>query len=169
MEHPKGMAAGTRDPIDDVTRRLLAALREDARLPFAELARRVGLSGPAVADRLRRIEEEGLIKGYRAVLDPARLGYPLTAFVRLRSGLAEDGAVEALVRTMPEVLECHRVTGEESYLVKLVAASVAHLDTLLAALGLLGATSSTLVLNTPVEPRDPPLPPAGPPAAGGRP
>ena len=164
------MAAGNRDTIDEVTRRLLAALREDARLPFAELGRRVGLSAPAVADRLRRIEEEGLVRGYRPVVDAARLGYPLTAFVRLHSGPAEDEAVEALVRGMPEVLECHRVTGEESYLVKLVAASVAHLDLLLAALGRLGPTSSTLVLDTPVAPRDPPLPPfPPPPPSGGRP
>lgn len=151
---------GGRDPIDDITRRLLAALGEDARLPFAELGRRVGLSAPTVADRLKRLEEEGLIKGYRMVADRAQLGYPLTAFIRLRAGPAEDEAVRALARSMPEVLECHQVTGEESWLVKVAASSVGHLDAILGAFGSIGPTSSTLVLNTMVEGREPPIPPS---------
>ncbi|HSK40736.1 MAG TPA: Lrp/AsnC family transcriptional regulator [Arenibaculum sp.] len=136
---------------DSVDWLLLEHLQDDARLSFAELGRRLGLSPPAVAERLRRLEQSGLVTGYGARVDRARAGYPLSAFVRLRTSHGNDAAVEEWARSRPEVVECHQVTGEESYLLRLCASSVRHLDALLSHLGTFGPTTSTLVLRSPVE------------------
>lgn len=141
---------GSEQP-DAVDRLLLDHLQDDARLSFAELGRRLGLSPPAVAQRLHRLEKSGLVAGYGVRIDRARAGYPLTAFVRLRTSHGNDAAVEEWARSRPEVVECHQVTGEESYLLRLCASSVRHLDELLACLGTFGPTASTLVLRSPVE------------------
>lgn len=146
-----GRAAPAIDLLDEVGLQLLTALQHDARQPFAALARQVGLSPPAVAERVRRMELAGLIQGYRATVNRAALGYRLSAFVRLRAAPGMDAAVEAFAAATPEVLECHEVAGEDSYLLKVAAATVQHLDRVLTALAPFGATHSVLVLSTKVE------------------
>lgn len=146
------------DLLDEVGRRLLAEMQQDARQPFAELGRKVGLSPPAVAERLRRMELAGLIQGYRAQVNRAALGWKLAAFVRIRAFPGNDDAIERFARETPEVLECHEVTGEDSYLLKVAAATVQHLDRVITALAPLGATHSVLILSTTVEAK--PLAPA---------
>lgn len=143
------------DAIDWV---LLVALQENARLPFADLARRAGLTAPAVADRVRRLETAGLIRGYRAEVDRSALGQSLSAYVRIRAFPGQDGAIEAAALATAEVLECHEVTGDDSYLLKVAAGSVAHLDQVLTALAAFGTTHSLLVLSTKLAGR-PVLPP----------
>lgn len=141
--------------LDPKALRILAELQRDARLPFAELGRRVGLSTPAAAERVRRLEESGVIEGYEARINPRALGLEVTAFVRIRVTGAETLArkLSKLAGELPEVLECHRCTGDESFILKVRVASVAHLERLIDRLTPFGMTSTALVLSSPVERR----------------
>ena len=114
--------------LDDTNRRLLEELQADARLSLAELGRRVGLSAPAVADRIERLEGEGVILGYRAHVDPRALGYALSAVLRIRPSPRQLPKVAELARATPEVVECVRVTGEDCYFIRLHVRSVEHLE-----------------------------------------
>lgn len=149
------MTVDSKPALDDLHWRLLDLLREDARLPFAELGRRLGLSAPAVAERVRRLEDLGVLKGFRPVLDRARLGWPVTAFVRLRASRSDYPRIESLVSERPEILECHHVAGEDSFVLKVACTSIPHLDRLVDRLSAFGATSTTLVLSSWVEERTP--------------
>src|SRR5215813_3952545 len=102
--------------LDPVNRHLLAELLGDARLSLAELGRRVGLSSPAVAERLQRLEQRGVILGYHARLDPRALGYALTAVIRIRPAVRQLHKVRDLAQSTPEVVECRRITGEDCYI-----------------------------------------------------
>lgn len=134
--------------LDDIGWKILSELQQNARTPFAELGRVVGLSTPAVTERVHKMEEAGIIVGYRAQIDPAKVGLPILAFVNVKVG------GENLVRFMevasihPEVLECHRVTGAESFLLKVAVCDVAHLESLLDALMPYVATTTSMVLST---------------------
>jgi Lrp/AsnC family leucine-responsive transcriptional regulator len=136
--------------LDAVDRRLVAALQRDARISFAELGRLVGLSPPAAAERVRRLEEQGVVRGYHAEVDRTRLGWGLSAFVRLRCANDALARVVAFARERPEVLECHRVAGEEAFVLLIAAPSVAELDQVLIRLAELGTTTSSLILSSPV-------------------
>lgn len=137
--------------LDSTGWRLIAALQEDARLTYSELSTRVGLSAPAVAERMRRLEEAGVITGYRAQVDPAKLGLPITAFIRCNSPGPQIGAI---ARAAPEVLECHRVTGDDAFILKVVVASIAHLEVLIDRLLPYGQPTTSLVLSSPVPGRE---------------
>lgn len=150
------------DQIDDIGWRILDALQRDGRLNFAALGRAVGLSAPAIAERVRRLEAMGIITGYQARVDRARLGYGLTAFVRLRAAGDVLPRLAALIRDTPEILDCHHVTGEHEVILKLAARSIAHLDALILRLAPYGATTSSVVLSTMAEGR--PVPAPRPPA-----
>jgi len=117
--------------LDDTSWALLQSLQEDARLSYSELGRRVGLSAPAVVDRIRRMEELGIITGYRVELDLSKLGYSIIAFMRIESFPGEFARLSDRLQSMPEVLECHRVTGSDDYIAKVAVASVAHLESLI--------------------------------------
>ncbi len=133
---------------------LLEALQQDARLGYAELGRKVQLSAPAVAERVKRLEEAGVISGYRAKVDPKRLGYGISAMIRLRSDGIACARIGALVGDIPEVLECRRLAGEDSALLHVVAMSIGHLESVLDRLLKTGASTTTLiVLQTPHENR----------------
>ncbi|WP_142457231.1 Lrp/AsnC family transcriptional regulator [Geodermatophilus aquaeductus] len=142
-------------PLDDVDRRLLASLTEDARASAAELARRVGMSAPAVRERIARLEETGVIRGYRLDVDPAALGLPVTAWVRVRPGPGQLPRIADLAARLPEVSECHRVSGEDCFLLKVHAPSIAAMEDLLDRFLLHGQTNSSFVVSTPVPPRPP--------------
>ena len=144
--------------IDDTNRRLLEALRDDPRLTMAELARRVGMSAPAVTERVRRMEEAGIIRGYALELDPASLGMPLSAFVRVRPNPGQLGRVAELARSIPEVVECHRVTGEDCFVMLVHFPAMDQLDLLLDRFLLYGVTTTSIVQSSPVPRRPPPLP-----------
>ncbi len=110
---------------------ILEALQQDARLGYAELGRKVRLSAPAVAERVKRLEEAGVITGYRAQVDSRRLGYDMEAMIRLRCDGGTCARVGALVAGIPEVLDCRRLAGEDSALLRVVAMSVPHLENVL--------------------------------------
>jgi Lrp/AsnC family leucine-responsive transcriptional regulator len=133
--------------LDDIGRQLVAALQENARLSFSELGRLVGLSAPAVAERVRRLEEGGVITGYHASVDPAALGLTIAAFIRLSTS-GEGGRVPPLVRTLPEVLECYGITGTDSFLLKVAVESVPHLGRLLQQLEPFGQLNTSIILTT---------------------
>ncbi len=138
--------------LDDVGWQILAALQDNGRLSFAELGRRVHLSLPAVAERVKRMEEAGIIAGYHAEVDTARLGLPVVAIVRLGSigGQSCQRAV-AQVSAIPEVLECYRVTGDDSVVVKVVATSVDHLARIIDQLSLHGIPATSIVRSNPMK------------------
>jgi len=110
---------------------LLEALQRDARLGYAELGRLVRLSAPAVAERVKRLEEAGVITGYRAVVEPKRLGYSIDAMVRLRCDGGVCRRIGSIVDDIPEVLDCRRLAGEDSALLRIVAMSIVHLESVL--------------------------------------
>lgn len=136
--------------LDSVGWQLLVALQEDARLSFAELGRRVSLSLPAVAERVRRLEESGIISGYRAEIDAKKMGLFVTAFIRLHTSHAQYSAFLSMVDTQPEVMECHHLAGVDSFLIKVVAADVEHLEKLITRLSAFGQTTTSIVLSSPV-------------------
>lgn len=144
--------------LDEVNVGLLRALLDDPRLPIAELARRVELSGPAVADRLQRLEAAGVIAGYRLDLSPAALGRPLAAYVRIRPGPGQVGAIIELAERTPQVVECHRVTGEENVLMKMQAADTDELTDVVDLFFALGQITTSIVQRSPVPARGIPLP-----------
>ncbi|HXR38573.1 MAG TPA: Lrp/AsnC family transcriptional regulator [Terracidiphilus sp.] len=137
--------------LDGLGWKLLAELQKDARTSFAELGRRVGLSTPAVAQRVRRMEDEGIIRAYRAELNPARVGLPITAFIRMSVVGDVLTRLTARVRSMPEIVECHRGTGEDSFIMKVNVVSVEHLRDVIDHLTPYGTTSTSLVLGTIVD------------------
>lgn len=141
----------SKETLDEIGVRLLDALQRDARLSFADLGRQVGLSPPAVAERIRRLEEFGVITGYRAQVNRSKLGYGLTAFIRLRAASGQYDRIDALVANTPEILECHHVTGEDGFILKVIARSVAHLDQVILDLAPYAATTSSIVLSTRAE------------------
>ncbi|HNP73509.1 MAG TPA: Lrp/AsnC family transcriptional regulator [Kouleothrix sp.] len=143
--------AHSNELLDSINRKLLRLLQANARSSFSELGRAVGLSAPAVAERVRRLEEAGVITGYHAAVNPAKVGLELLAFMRL-SEVGERGErVADLVRELPEVIECHRVTGSDSYILKIAAASVAHLEALIDRFNPYGQITTALVLSSAVE------------------
>ena len=143
--------------VDEINRQLLAELQDDARLSLAELGRRVGLSSPAVAERLQRLESSGVIRGYHADVDPVALGYPLTAVIRIRPGPRQLPKLAELARDAPEVVECHRITGEDCYLLRAHVRSVTHLEELIDRFTPFGQTTTSIVQSSPVPARGVPV------------
>ena len=144
--------------LDEINLRLLAELQANPRLPMTELARRVGMSAPAVTERVRRLEEGGVIRGYRLDLDPAALGLPLTAYIRVRPNAGYLPRVAELANEIPEVVECHRITGDDCFIVKVHLPAMDQLDRILDRFLLLGTTTTSIVQSTPAPLRPPPLP-----------
>jgi Lrp/AsnC family transcriptional regulator, leucine-responsive regulatory protein len=139
--------------VDAVDLRLVAELQSDARLTLAELGRRIGLSPPAVADRLRRLERTGVITGYAAEVDPRALGYTLSAIMRIRPTARLIPRVADLARETPEVVECHRITGEDCFFMKLHVRDVQHLEQVIDAFILYGQTTTSIIQSSPVSGR----------------
>jgi Lrp/AsnC family leucine-responsive transcriptional regulator len=142
--------------LDDTDRRIIGELTSDGRVPLAELGRRVSLSPPAVAERVRRLEQTGVITGYRAQIDPRALGYQLTAIVRVKPAVRQLSKVAELAAEIPEVEECLRITGEDCFYLKLHLRSIEELPTVLDRFLLYGETTTSIVNATPVARRDPP-------------
>jgi Lrp/AsnC family leucine-responsive transcriptional regulator len=140
-------------PLDDVNLRLLDELQRDARLSVAELGRRVGLSGPAVAERLQRLEDGAVITGYRAEIDPRKVGLTLSVVLRIRPAPRELGKVAELARDTREVVECQRITGEDCYFMKLHVRDVEHLEEVIDRFAIYGQTTTSIVQSAPVKGR----------------
>jgi len=136
--------------IDPTNLRLIDELQSDARLSLAELGRRVGLSAPAVAERLARLEQDGTIRGYRAEVDPRALGYSLSVVIRVRPAPRELKKVAELAVRTPEVVECHRITGEDCYFMKAHVRDVTHMEEVIDVFAVYGQTTTSIVQSSPV-------------------
>ena len=144
--------------LDQTNRRLLAELHADPRISMSALGRRVGMSAPAVTERVQRMERAGVITGYRMEVSPAALGLPVTAFARIRPTAGQLPRIAELAAQLPQVTECHRITGEDCFLVKVHVARIQDLEEVLDRFLLYGQTVSSVVVSTPVPPRPLPLP-----------
>ena len=142
--------------LDSIAWKILENLQNHARMSFAELGRTVGLSTPAVAERVRRLEEAGVITGYHATVDMAKLGVPIHVLMRLTipGGDLQIGRTVAAIKELPEINRCHRITGDESFVIEAHLVSVRHLEALIDKLSAYGATATSTVLSSPVERRD---------------
>lgn len=151
----------TQSTIDTLDERILSELQDNGRLTMKALAERVGLSSPAMIERVRRLEERGVLAGYRAVVDPAAIGRPLTALIFVDLERRHHEVFLNRLKSEPAVEACHRVTGDHSYLVKVHVASTEELELLVDELADTGARCSTsIVLSTPIE-GAPVVPPEG--------
>ncbi|MFD6621269.1 HTH-type transcriptional regulator LrpC [Streptomyces sp. ADI98-12] len=130
--------------------RILEALQRDGRASFAELARAVSMSASAVTERVRRLEEAGIVRGYTAVVDPERLGYAILAFVRLRHPHGNYKPFHDLVAATPQILEAHHVTGGDCFLLKVAARSMRHLEEVTGRIAGLGAVTTSIVYSSPL-------------------
>jgi Lrp/AsnC family leucine-responsive transcriptional regulator len=144
--------------LDHTNRQLLAELQSDARLSLAELGRRVGLSSPAVAERLQRLERDQVILGYHAQLNPRALGFALSAVIRVRPAPRQLHRVGELAQAAPEVVECRRITGEDCYIMLAHVRSVEHLEEVIDRFAVYGQTTTSIVQSSPVPPRGLSLP-----------
>jgi Lrp/AsnC family leucine-responsive transcriptional regulator len=136
--------------IDAPDLRIIKELQENARLSLAELGRRVGLSAPAVGERLQRLERDGVITGYRADVDPRALGLGLTAVIRVRPAPGQLENVADLARRTPEIVECRRVTGEDCYVATAYLRDVEHLEEVIDHFVALGQTTTSIAQSSPV-------------------
>jgi Lrp/AsnC family leucine-responsive transcriptional regulator len=143
--------------LDDINRRLLTELQRDGRVAFAELGRRVGLSAPAVAERVGRLEREGVITGYRAEVDPRAIGYMLAAVVRVRPFARQIPKIPEIAVETPEIVECERITGEDCFLLRLHVRAMDDLEPVLDRFTPFGQTTTSIVHSAPVARRALPL------------
>ena len=138
---------------DEIDRKILGLLQDDARISYAELGRRVGLTTPAVIERVRKLEDGGIITGYRAGIDAAKVGFPITAFIRMSITGVDYSHIIEVAQGSKEVLECHRGTGGDSFIMKVAVSSVEHLQEMIDRLTPYGITTTTIVLSSPVKQR----------------
>jgi Lrp/AsnC family leucine-responsive transcriptional regulator len=141
------------DSLDDVDWRILAALQDDARASFADLARTVNMSASAVTERVRRLEERGVIAGYRAEVSLDAVGLGILALVRLRYPSGRYDPVHALIGRTPEILEAHHVTGEDCFVLKVAARSMRHLEEVSGRIAGLGPVTTNVVYSSPLSRR----------------
>ncbi|OHV73144.1 Lrp/AsnC family transcriptional regulator [Ensifer sp. LCM 4579] len=143
--------------LDDLDRRILEILAANARVSLKELAQDAGLSSPSAAERLRKLEERGVINGFTVNVNPARLGYPLQAVVRVRPMPGMLHIVERLIQETPEIVECDKITGDDCFVAKLFVRDMGELDTILDRIAEKAQTNTSIVKSTPVKRRLPPL------------
>ena len=144
----------TATQLDETDWLVLAALQRDARITFAELARQVAMSPSAVTERVRRLEETGVITGYRAVVAPDRVGLAILAYVRLRYPSGTYRPFHALLDRTPEIVEAHHVTGEDCFVLKVAARSMAHLEEVTGRIAGLGSVTTSVVYSSPLPGRE---------------
>src|SRR5215472_3942151 len=146
------------EEIDAVNRRVLEELVQDPRLTMSELGRRIGMSSPAVTERVRRLEETGVIRGYRLDVNPVALGLPIAVYIRIRPNPGQLPRIAELAQQIPEIVECHRITGEDCFIVKAYIPAIDQLDRLLDSFLVYGSTTTSLIQSSPVPLRPPPFP-----------
>jgi len=144
------MTLKTNRRVDETDWKLLSELESDARQSFSELGRKVGLSQPATAERIKNLEALGIIRGYRVEVDRTKLGYPIRAFIRMNTDGEKCQGLQRNIATLPGVMECHRVTGDGSYIVRAALASVDRLEELIDRLLPYGSPTTSIVLSTPL-------------------
>lgn len=139
--------------LDKLNWSILTVLQENARLPFAEIGRKVGLSAPAVAERVQKLEDAGVIKRYTVALDNAKIGHPLQAIVLFTSSSGKMSTFLKHIEKLQEVQECHRITGNYCLLLKIAVQSPAHLEEVINRFVEFGETITSVILSSPLEHR----------------
>jgi Lrp/AsnC family leucine-responsive transcriptional regulator len=147
--------------IDTTDAKILRALAENARITMADLARKAGLSAPSVTERVRRLEEAGIVTGYAARIDPAALGLPLAAYVRIRPMPGQLEKVAEVLNGLEAIVECDRVTGEDCFIARAHVRSMQELERVIDAIIPFAMTNTSIIQSSPVKRRLPPLPSAG--------
>ena len=147
------MTFDTERMLDRIGWRILEELQADARLSMAELGRRVGMSAPAVTERVRRLEDAGIISGYCAQVSPRRVGRPVLAFIRISAAGDVKAGVEAAVQKTPEVLEAHRGTGSDCFILKVAVQDITHLEHVTDRFTPFGQLTTSIVMSSPLESR----------------
>ncbi len=146
------------DGLDAIDARILSALVDDARISIAELARTIGLSSPSVSERVKRLEEAGVIEGYTVKINPKALGLPLAAWLRIRPTPGKLDKVAEVLRGLPEIVECDRITGEDCFIARAHVQSVEALEKLIDQVIPYAMTNTSIIQSSPVERRLPPIP-----------
>lgn len=157
-EIPKKTLQSKNSILDQINVRLLRELQRDPRVPMATLARRIRMSAPAVTERVKRLEEAGIIAGYRMDVSPRALGLLVSAYVRIRPAPGQLAKIAELAERASEVVECHRITGEDCFLVRIYVSDMEELESALDRFLALGQTTTSIVQSSPVPPRNLPLP-----------
>ncbi len=139
--------------LDSISRQILEELQHNGRVSYRDLGERVALSAPAVTERVKRLERDGIITGYTAIVNPAALGHPIHAIIRVHSAGPKAADIDILAESMPEVIECNRVTGGESHVLRVWLRDVEHLGQLVEQFWGLGDTVTNIVTSTPVQRR----------------
>ena len=147
-------------PLDAVDLKLIDALVANARISTAELARLVGLSAPSVSERVKRLEEAGVIEGYAAKVNPAAAGLSIAAWLRIRPVPGELKRVAQIVAALPQIVECDRITGEDCFIAKAHVRSIGDLETVIDAIIPYAMTTTSIIQSSPVKPRMPDIRPA---------
>lgn len=146
--------------MDDLDWKIVTLLQANGRISYTELARQVHLSVPAVTERVKRLEAAGIIEGYTARINPAAAGYPVSALIGITVPQPAKAKFLRLLETIPEVVECHHVTGADSYMMRLAAISMIHLEQLIERINLYGETRTSIVMSTPLPARGLARPPS---------
>ncbi len=147
--------------LDDIDREIVEILLRDSRASLKELAQTVGLSSPSVSERLRRLEERGVIRAFTIDIDPKALGYPVQAIVRIKPLPGKLHVVQKLIEETPHFGECDKVTGDDCFVARLYVRSIEELDGLLDRIADKAETSTAIVKAQPIRKRPPPLDPIG--------
>ena len=134
--------------LDRIGLKILAALQENARIPLSRIGEKVGLSAPAVAERVKKLEEAGVIKGYHARIDPAAMGLPMSAFIHLTTDSRHYPAVKTLAADMPQISSCHHISGDASFILHIRVNDLSALESVVGRLSPFGQTRTAIVLST---------------------
>lgn len=137
--------------LDRIGRKILSALQENARIPLSRIGEKVGLSAPAVAERVKKLEAAGVITGYHARIDPAAMGRSVSAFIHLTTDARHYPAVKALAADMPQIIACHHISGDASFILHVRVEDVTAIEMVVARLSPLGQTRTAIVLSTVVD------------------
>ncbi|TQV88383.1 Lrp/AsnC family transcriptional regulator [Aliikangiella coralliicola] len=137
--------------MDTISWKIIEILQQNARISFADLGKAVHLSAPAVAERVKKLEEAGVITGYRANIDLEKVGYPINAMVQVRVFIGKEAEFVKFTKTRQEVLKCYNVTGEKAYMLKVAVQSMSQLDAMLEDFSTLSETNSMIILSTPID------------------
>ncbi|MBB3655954.1 Lrp/AsnC family leucine-responsive transcriptional regulator [Rhizobium sp. BK650] len=151
------MLANEIQAVDDIDRAMIEALAGNSRISLKELAQAVGLSSPSAAERLRRLEDRGVVTLFTIDLDPTAIGYPLQAIVRVRPLPGQLHIVERIIQDTPEFIECDKVTGDDCFIARLVVRSMGELDSILDKVAERAETNTSMIKSSPVKRRLPPL------------
>jgi Lrp/AsnC family transcriptional regulator, leucine-responsive regulatory protein len=143
--------------LDETNRQILVELVADPRLSMSALGRRIGMSSPAVTERVQRLENSGVISGYATIVDPVALGYSITAFTRIKPTPGQIPKIAQLAAGIPQVTECHRITGEDCYLIKIHARTIQDIEVVLDQFSLYGQSVTSIVQSSPVRSRALPI------------